>query len=63
MAMFVVDSVKRLDVQVEESLKRLQKNKVDPESQKILDKIRDESFSEEKFNKGEYSIDDEERQT
>ena len=39
MAMFVVDGVKKLDVQVKEAIMRLKKFKIDPETQKIIEQI------------------------
>lgn len=37
MAMFVVDGVKKLDVQVKEAIMRLKKFKIEPETQKMLE--------------------------
>ena len=39
MAMFVVDSVKKLDIEVKEAVLRLKKQYVDPSTQKVLDKL------------------------
>lgn len=47
LAMFVVDGVKKLDVEVKESIIRLKKLRIDPEDQRIIDKIKDGTFSEE----------------
>lgn len=46
LVMFVVDSVKRLDFEVKGAILRLKKIKFDPQSQKIIDALRDDSFSE-----------------
>ena len=54
MVIFVVDAAKRLDMQVKEALLRLKRIKVDPQNQKVLDKMKDDTFSESKFNKGTY---------
>ncbi len=59
--MFVVDAVKKLDLQVKESVLRLKKIRIDPENQKIIDQIKDGSFSEEKFERGVYNFTEEER--
>jgi GTP-binding protein Era len=52
MVMFVVDSVRKLDFEVRESILRLRKLRIDPMDQKIIDKIKDGSFSEDKFVSG-----------
>lgn len=61
MVMFVVDAVKKLDFEVRESILRLRKLKFDPIDQKIIDKVKDGTFSEELFEQGHYEITDEER--
>ena len=44
--MFVVDSVRKLDTQIKETVKRLKSLKIDPEAQKVMDKVKDGSFSD-----------------
>ena len=46
MAMFVVDSVKKLDFEVKEAVLRLKRQYVDPETQKVLEKLQDGTFSD-----------------
>lgn len=40
---------------------RLKKIIIDPENQKIIDQIKDGTFSDEKFEKGLYNFTEEER--
>ena len=49
MVMFVVDSVRKLDFEVRESILRLRKLRVDPMDQKIIDKVKEGTFSDELF--------------
>ena len=56
MAIFVVDSVKRLSQEVRGAVVRLNKTTVDPEQRKITDAIKDGSFSEERLERGDYAL-------
>jgi len=47
---FVVDAAKRLDFEVREALKRLQKVSIDPQDRRVMQAMQDDSFSEELFN-------------
>lgn len=49
MVMFVVDSVRKLDFEVRESILRLRKLRVDPMDQKIIDKVKEGTFSDDLF--------------
>jgi len=49
LAIFVVDSVKRLSMEVTGAIIRLSKTKFDPEDRKINQSIKDGTFSESKF--------------
>ena len=46
MAMFVVDSVRKLDFEVKEAILRLKSQYIDPDTTKVLEKLQDGSFSE-----------------
>eukprot|EP00347_Sterkiella_histriomuscorum_P018863 403343883 len=62
MVMFVVDSVKKIDFEVKEAIKRLKQTKIDPQHQKILDALQDDSFTDEKFSKGFYEMTEQEKE-
>lgn len=61
LAIFVVDSVKRLSFDVRSAIIRLSKTKVDPVDRIINLAIKDGSFSEEKLIRGDYQMSDEEK--
>ena len=46
MAMFVVDSVRKLDFEVKEAILRLKSQYIDPDTTKVLEKLQDGTFSE-----------------
>ena len=49
MAIFVVDSVRRLSMEVTGAIIRLSKSKFDPVDYKLNQLIKDGTFSDEKF--------------
>ena len=61
LAIFVVDSVKRLSTEVRGSLIRLSKTRVDPEYKKMADAFKDGTYSEEAHARGDYKLTNEER--
>lgn len=61
MAIFVVDSVKRLSFDVKNAIIRLSKSKVDPVERNINQAIKDGSFTSEKLARGDYEIAEEEK--
>ena len=61
MAIFVVDSVKRINFDVKNAIIRLSKSKFDPEQRIINLAMKDGSFSQEKLERGDYSIPEDEK--
>lgn len=61
MSMFVVDSVKKLDFETRESILRLRKLVNDPQDQKIIESMKNDTFSEDKMEKGFYDMSEEEQ--
>lgn len=61
LAIFVVDSVKRLSLDVRSAIVRLSKSKVDPVDRKVNEAIKDGSFSHEKFARGDYLMTEKEK--
>ncbi|CDW81315.1 gtpase era [Stylonychia lemnae] len=61
MVMFVVDSAKKLDFEVKQSIQRLKEIQIDPQHQKILDALLDDSFTEQKYKEGFYEMNDQEK--
>lgn len=61
LVMFVVDSVRKLDFEVKASILRLKEQRMDPETQKMLDQMQEGTFNEDKYAKGLYNVDDEEK--
>ena len=59
LAIFVVDSVKRLDFEVREAVKRLKNLKFDPEERRIVDAFKSDSLSEKDLLQGLYELDEE----
>mmetsp|Transcript_17539 Transcript_17539/g.29587 ORF Transcript_17539/g.29587 Transcript_17539/m.29587 type:complete len:304 (+) Transcript_17539:458-1369(+) len=55
MAIFVLDSVKRLNEEIKGSLIRLKNTKVDPSDQKIIQSIKQQDFDGDDFSKFEMS--------
>ena len=49
LAVFVVDSVKRLSLDVRGAVVRLSRTKIDPEDRKLNDAMKDGSFNDEAF--------------
>jgi GTPase Era involved in 16S rRNA processing len=62
MAMFVVDSVRKLDFEVKETILRLNKLRFDPETRKVVDAIKDDSYSDERLAKGFYEMTEQEKE-
>ena len=62
MALFVVDSVRKLDFEVREAIIRLKKLKFDPQTRKIQDAVKEDSYTEDKFLKGYYDMSEKEKE-
>lgn len=62
LAIFMVDSVKRLSMDIKAAIVRLNNTRVDPTDKKVTDAIRDGSFSQDKFDRGDYFMTEEEKQ-
>jgi len=56
LAIFVADSVKRMDFQLKAAIKRLKGTKIEPQNIKIDKAILDQSFTLEKYMEGKYEI-------
>lgn len=54
LAIMVVDSVKRLSLDVSGAVVRLSQTKMDPSHRKMMDSIKDGSFSQERLDRGDY---------
>ena len=61
LAVFVVDAVKRLSLDVRGAVIRLSRTKIDPEDRKISDAMKDGSFSDEAFQRGDYMMTEDEK--
>ena len=61
MVVFVVDSVRKLDDTLKQTVTRLKRLRFDPENRKLLDAMKDGTFSDEKFEKGFYDMSEEEK--
>ena len=62
MAMFVVDSVKKLDFETKAAILRLKSYKFDPQDLKVEEALESGTFSEKKFEEGHYFMDDAEKE-
>jgi GTP-binding protein Era len=60
LAMFVVDSVRRLDFDTKESLKRLNKLIDDPSLRRFNDAMKSGTYSEDALERGDYNLDQDE---
>ena len=61
LAIFVVDSVRRLSLDVKGAIVRLSNLKIDPQDQKISKAMKENTFSEERMMKGDYEVSEEEK--
>ena len=63
LVLYVVDSAKRLSFEVKHSLVRLNKlsRSIDPQDKRVINAILDDSFSEQRFHEGEYSMTEQEK--
>ena len=57
----VVDSVKRLSMDVKGAIVRLSQTKRDPEDTKLNLAIKDGSYSQDRLERGEYAMTEEEK--
>lgn len=60
-ALMVVDSVKRLSQDVKGAVVRLSHTKMDPESRKLADAVKAGTFSQERLDRGDFMMTDEEK--
>ena len=61
MAIFVVDSVRRLSLDVKGAIVRLSNTKVDPSDQKINQSMKEGTFTDERLERGDYEMTEEEK--
>ena len=61
-AILVVDSVKRLSMDVKGAIVRLSRTKIDPSDRKLNEAIKNGTFTQERFERGEYTMSEEEKQ-
>ena len=61
LAILVVDSVKRLSMDVRGAVVRLANTKVDPSNRKLQDSIKDGSFTQERLERGDFIMSEEEK--
>lgn len=58
----MIDGAKRLTDPVRDAIKRLSKVSFDPEDRRVIQAMQDDSFTEEAFTRGQYSMTASERE-
>ena len=60
-AIMVVDSVKRLSMDVKGAVVRLSQSKIDPSNRKMIHSMKEGTFTQERLDRGDYLMTDEEK--